>query len=276
MYCGCCHQSSLSDHPSLIGVTGFVISTMIYAITLALVAFQVFSISSGFVVPTTRTTRCVLSRLNAGTSWNDKADGDWTLLAPGVWKQTVSEGDGQAVDLKNDDSSVIEISYKGTLVGEDWWSAQDVADCWISELQGMEIFAPTLVENNVNGAMLLNPESFTEDFVKEMLGDTGSKIQCKKLGMAARRLQKVRDDFPIGLEFDANENFEITPNKRIIRGMRLGIENMTRVGETTKIICRSDYAYGGEGMRRNNGDVLVPPFAALCFEVSLLNVKGAA
>jgi FKBP-type peptidyl-prolyl cis-trans isomerase len=53
--------------------------------------------------------------------------------------------------------------------------------------------------------------------------------------------------------------------------MRLGIENM-RVGEKANIICRSDYAYGAEGMRKSNGDVLVPPFATLCFEVSLLNV----
>merc|ERR1712147_538567 len=115
-----------------------------------------------------------------------------------------------------------------------------------------------MLAETVDGLQLLNSTTFAEDFVKEKLG-VSNRIQCKKLVMAAKRLQKVREDFPIGFEFDSNQRYLIGPNKRIIRGMRLGIESM-KVGEEAKILCRSDHAYGGEGLKRKEGQFMVPPF----------------
>eukprot|EP00521_Asterionellopsis_glacialis_P002268 CAMPEP_0195251808 /NCGR_PEP_ID=MMETSP0706-20130129/3504_1 /TAXON_ID=33640 /ORGANISM="Asterionellopsis glacialis, Strain CCMP134" /LENGTH=92 /DNA_ID=CAMNT_0040304017 /DNA_START=56 /DNA_END=334 /DNA_ORIENTATION=+ len=92
--------------------------------------------------------------------------------------------------------------------------------------------------------------------------------------MAAKRLGKVQEDFPSGMEFDSNkergEPYKFVLGKgKAIKGMDLGVASM-KVGETSKIICRTDYAYGSEGYRKSNGDVVVPPFATLCFEVTLL------
>jgi FKBP-type peptidyl-prolyl cis-trans isomerase len=43
-----------------------------------------------------------------------------------------------------------------------------------------------------------------------------------------------------------------------------------KVGDHVEIKCRSDYAYGKEGLRRSNGDILVPEYATLCFNIKLL------
>lgn len=194
---------------------------------------------------------------------------DWESVSGvdrGVWKQTIAKGTSGVSVTKN---STFEISYKGFLVGEDWWTPQDVIECWLCELQGMEQNYASFAAENVDGSKILDPDIFTETFVQTKLGING-KMQCKKLVMAARRLQNVRDTFPIGHVFDYNDQFLISATKRIIRGIRLGVESM-HVGDTAKIVCRADYGYGAEGLRRNNGEILVPPFATLRFEISLLN-----
>ena len=56
----------------------------------------------------------------------------------------------------------------------------------------------------------------------------------------------------------------------MIRAMDLAVSSMS-VGERAKLICRSDYAYGSEGLRSAKGDIIVPPFATLCFELKLIN-----
>ena len=221
------------------------------------------SISAAFVSPSPPTKR--------SSSDTRAFFDDWESISPerGVWKQIITEGSGNVPDKE----STLEISYKGVLFGEDWWTPQDVVDCWMSELQGMDEYCAAITAENVDGPQLLDPELFTENFVKEKLGVSG-KIQCKKLVMAAKRLQKVREDFPLKSEFDSNAKFIIEPTKRIIRGIRLGVESM-KVGDEAKVVCRADYGYGGEGLRRNNGDIMVPPFATLCFEISLLNASDS-
>jgi FKBP-type peptidyl-prolyl cis-trans isomerase len=99
--------------------------------------------------------------------------------------------------------------------------------------------------------------------------------------MASKRLQKVREDFPVGYDFDSNDNFEIDDNKRLIRGMRLAVDallNMNRRHDgdvaavmSASLVCRSDFAYGSEGYRKSNGDVVVPPFATLRFNIDVLS-----
>jgi peptidylprolyl isomerase len=55
---------------------------------------------------------------------------------------------------------------------------------------------------------------------------------------------------------------------KVIPGMQAGITSM-KPGETAQLKIRSDYAYGSEGYRKRNGDVMVPPFATLQFELKL-------
>lgn len=193
---------------------------------------------------------------------------DWELLSDGrgVWKQVITEGHGDVPDK----GSTFKVGYKGTLIGEDWWTPEDVVTCWLNALQGMDQFSEAVLAQRVDGAYLLDPDKFTEDFVEEKL-EISNKIQCKKLVMAARRLQKVREDFPVEYEFDSNDEYSIDAEKRIIRSLRLAFESM-KVGEEAKIVCRSDYGYAADGLRKNDGDIMVPPFATLCFEVTLLDI----
>ena len=220
-------------------------------------------------------TDAFVTRHLTGTQWSHSSIRQYSFFQEwesisrgdrGVWKQTMVKGTSDRTIPKN---STFEIKYKGFLVGEYWWTPRDVIGCWMSELQGMEQFCAAIAAENVDGSQLLDPDIFTETFVQEKLGIMG-KLQCKKLVMAAKRLQKVREDFPVGHVFDCNDHFSVTPTKRIIRGIRIGVESMN-VGDKAKIVCRSDYGYGAEGLRRNNGETLVPPFATLCFEISLLD-----
>lgn len=210
-------------------------------------------------------------QIDRRSSYQESFFEDWDSISPGrgVWKKITSKGFG---DVPSRDST-LEISYTGVLVGEAWWTAQDVTDCWISELQGMDEYCSNVIANNLDGSQILDSELFTESFIEETLR-IPSKVQRKKLEMAAKRLRKVRDDFEIGFEFDSRDKFSFCPKKRIIRGIRLGVESM-KIGEEATLICRSDYGYGAEGLRRNNGEIIVPPFATLCFDISLLNASDA-
>lgn len=196
---------------------------------------------------------------------------DWVSLAPNdaVRKHVIQEGE-QDGDRNPENGDTIVIKYIGTLmVGEDWWSVDDVVECWLQAQQGMEGLGSAFREHSVNGNLLLDPDQFTEDFCTDQLAIT-NKLQGKKLIMAARRLQKVRKDFPLGTIFDSNDQYELElGKKRIIRGMELGVKSMT-VGEKAELICRADYAYGAEGLRKRDGTVLVPPFATLSFNIELL------
>ena len=46
------------------------------------------------------------------------------------------------------------------------------------------------------------------------------------------------------------------------------------MGERVVVICRSDYGYGKEGLRTSKGDVIVPPFATLCFDLTLVSATS--
>ncbi|EED91092.1 hypothetical protein THAPSDRAFT_35200, partial [Thalassiosira pseudonana CCMP1335] len=78
-----------------------------------------------------------------------------------------------------------------------------------------------------------------------------------------------------GTVFDSSEergkNFSfVLGAAKVIKAMDLLVSTM-KVGERAQLICRSDYGYGSEGLRSSKGDVMVPPFATLCFDIKLVS-----
>jgi hypothetical protein len=191
---------------------------------------------------------------------------------PPVRKLVVEEGSG---DIAKTGSNV-EIEYIGTLVGEKDWTSQDVVSCWLSELQGLNHLCDIFLEKDIDGSMLMDQTKLTEDFCMNELG-ISNKIQAKKLVMAAKRIGNQQIDHPAGTEFDSSiqrgKYFSfILSGGKVIKAMDLAVGSM-RVGEKAKLVCRSDYAYGSEGLRSSKGDIIVPPFATLCFDLQLIKAE---
>jgi hypothetical protein len=186
-----------------------------------------------------------------------------------VQKRTISEGSGEVVET----GQTVEIDYIGTL-GEIDWDVQGVIDCWLLSQQGSGELVDAFQTQEVTASKLMNPTFFNEDFVAEVLG-LSNKIQIKKLVMASKRLALSAIEFPVGTQFDSNKDRGDAPysfvlgKKKVIRGMELVVGSM-KVGEHCEMKCRDDYAYGKEGYRKSNGDVVVPPYATLCFDIKLL------
>ena len=92
--------------------------------------------------------------------------------------------------------------------------------------------------------------------------------------MAARRVAKDRAEFQVGTEFDSSEKrgtSKFIPGEgKAIQAMELAAKTF-QPGESLELIARSDFAYGKDGHRTSKGDVLVPPFATLCFEIQVIN-----
>lgn len=204
--------------------------------------------------------------LNQGPQDDD--EGEWISLADGVRKRVIEEGDGEVAQP----GSEVEVDYVGTLYGERDWSAQDVVDCWLKNQQGLDHLADAFLQAEIDGSKLMDTDFFTEDFVANELG-VSNKIQCKKLVMAAKRIGKQQEDFVVGTEFDSSKErgpFKFTLGQgKAIQAYEIAVPTMKQ-GERAQIVCRSDYAYDRDGLRRSNGDVVVPPFATLCFDIDLL------
>jgi FKBP-type peptidyl-prolyl cis-trans isomerase len=82
-------------------------------------------------------------------------------------------------------------------------------------------------------------------------------------------LAKTREEYADGTQFDSNDSYNFVLGAgKVIRGMELGVSSM-KPREVVELRIRSDYAYGPEGYRKSNGDVLVPPFATLLFHAKL-------
>ncbi len=200
---------------------------------------------------------------------------------PPIRKLILLEGTG-GVPSENEDS-IIELQYTGTLLGErNIWSCNDVVQCWLAQLQGLETLSPKFIEHDIDGNKLMDESYFTEQFCMETLG-MENKVQAKKLVMAARRLTKQQVEYPSGTVFDSSDaregtNYTFVLKKKrggrsnVIPAMELAVRSM-KVGERSKLICRSDYAYGSEGLRSSKGEVIVPPFAMLCFDLTLVNAS---
>lgn len=195
-------------------------------------------------------------------------EADWVSLADGVQKRIIQEGKGEVAE----EGSEVEVDYVGTLYGEKDWSVDDVVECWLKNQQGLDHLADGFVKAGIDGKKLMNPDLFTEDFVANELG-VSNKIQCKKIVMAAKRIAKQQEEFDIGTEFDSSKErgpFKFTLGEgKAIRAYELAVATMKQ-GERAEIICRSDYAYGSEGLRKQDGTVIIPPFGTLCFDITLL------
>lgn len=212
--------------------------------------------------------RVVHSATSLSTAQALSSDQDWVSLADGVKKRVIEQGEGHVAQ----DKSVVEVEYRGTLVGERDWTVQDVVDCWLSNQQGLDHFKDAFVERQIDGSKLLDANFFTEEFVTTEL-QVSNKLQCKKLVMASRRLAKQQEEYPIGTEFDSSKErgpFRFTLGEgRVIRACELAVATMKQ-GERALVVCRADYGYGSEGLRKRNGHVVVPPFSSLCFNMTLL------
>jgi len=202
----------------------------------------------------------------------DRDDGEWTHLTDdgGVKMRTLkSSAIADATSPKAGDQ--VSVDYVGTLAPRDW-SAQDVVDAWLSQQQGLDALAPKLfVEFGIDEIKLMDESFFTEQFVTTALA-VDNKIKCKKLCMAARNLKK--EGYDVGREFDSSKKlgkpFAFPLGKgKAIKAFELAIPAM-KVGDAAQIVARCDYAYGKEGYRKTTGEVVVPPYATLCFDVTLL------
>jgi len=195
---------------------------------------------------------------------------NYEMPAAVVRKHIMEEGEG---DLPSKGSTV-ELEYTGTLLGEKDWSVNDVVECWLSNLQGLDQFTPQFLENEIDGTKLMDDSFFTEEYCMDQLG-ISNKIQAKKMIMASRRLIKQQEEYAPGTEFDSSKtrdkNYSFVLGKgKVIRAMELAVSSM-KVGERALLVCRADYGYGSEGLRTRQGDVMVPPFATLCFEIKLVS-----
>ena len=170
------------------------------------------------------------------------------------------------------EGTTVHISYTGTIVASDWTVAE-VVRCWLPEQQGLpDLLGEAFMANDIDEAKLTDPDFFTEDFVARTFADLlTNKIQVKKLCMAAKRLASSRNECAVGTVFDAKESYAVTwGESKLILGMSRAIALLVDQNKKLTVQCRSDYAYGAEGYRKRNGEVVVPPFATLQFEIELL------
>lgn len=181
----------------------------------------------------------------------------------GVQKEILFDGSGESLES----GAKLYMSYSGSLAPTNW-SPDEVVYCWLSEQQGLDHLKEPFLEQGIDEEKLTNADDFDEDFVRDSL-KVESKIQCKKLVLAAKRLAAARGELPLGHVFDSNQeySYELGSNK-LIKGMEIGLATM-KASEWAIISIRSDYGYGSEGYRKANGEVVVPPFATLNFEVQL-------
>ena len=176
------------------------------------------------------------------------------------------------------DGTDITMSYQGTIQNGittgGGWTVEEVIQCWLAEQQGLEEnIAEVFRAEALDEAKLCDTTSFfTEDYIRENLG-IKNKIGGKKLLMAVKRLKKARSglaadgSYPYGHIFDTQEQYPVTlGNTKLIRGMDLGLRTMVSNQETSAFLqIRSDYGYGAEGYRKTTGEIMIPPYATLCF-----------
>ena len=140
----------------------------------------------------------------------------------------------------------------------------------MKEQQGLyEILQSPFLEQKITAKILFEMD---DEFIQTELGIT-NKIQ---VAIAIRRLKSTykqdKDNDPACI-FDAKEEFSFVLGEgKVLQSMEMLVSGMTK-GERAKMICRADYGYGKEGLRKRNGEEIVPPFADLCFEIDLLDFE---
>lgn len=213
---------------------------------------------------------------------------DWESLLPDVSAAPVLKS---VLESANGDTpakgSTVTIEYSGSLwmkADDDMgcsiasWDTDALIDCWLSEQQGLlEILETPFREHAIDGSKLLDENYFTEGLVGETLG-VDNKIKCKKTIMAAKRLRSTVEEYEHGAVFDSTETKAdksysfVLGGGKTIKAMELLVASM-QVGESARVVTRCDYGYGADGCRTSKGDVLVPPFCGLQFDVKLVSIE---
>lgn len=232
---------------------------------------QYYTSSSSY---STLLTASIIDDIPDGVEWIPLVDTpDDTDEMPPVVIHSLTEGEEGSMPTRG---ATVELQYTGTLLENDW-STNDVIECWLSNLQGLDHLSSMFIEKQIDSSILMDEAIFTEEYCMNEL-EISNKIQAKKLIMAARRLAKQKEDYPQGMEFDSsisrNKNYTFTLGQgKAIKAIELAVSKM-KVGEHAVVICRSDYGYGSEGLRTSKGDVIVPPFATLCFDLTLVSATS--
>ena len=261
--------------------------------------------SSSFPISTSKTTFLptlkspILSNFHAAATETNEIDnlqGEYESLIkeidnphPPVKKKIIVPSPTENESMQPTPNSKVTISYVTTLATENDinWNEFDVVNCFLKEQQGLyESLSSSFIEQRITLEKMLDVENFfTDEFIQ---GATNSekgglgvenKIQAKKLAMAVRRLKTTRDEYSAKIDgndpliLDSNEEFSFVLGAgKVIQAMDKLVGTM-RKGEKTKMVCRADFGYGKEGLRKRNGDILVPSFADLCFEIELLDYE---
>ena len=99
------------------------------------------------------------------------------------------------------------------------------------------------------------------------------KQHAKKLASAAKKLRAHVEKQETGSEFDSSREAEPLQfqlgDGSVIPGLDVGVASMSE-GERAELRIRADRAYGKHGFRSKTGQLLIPPFATLSFDVRLL------
>ena len=179
-----------------------------------------------------------------------------------------SDGNSKAdvgINMKGKD---VTVEYIGSIAARNW-TAMDIVECWLPD-QGLPSLAPELFKAfNINGTKLTGPK-FSKKFIFEGLGII-KEAKIQTLYDAAQSIKESEMIHVEGTVFDKNQ-FTFRVGKGMsIRAFDFAVQNM-KVGETVALVARCDYAYGSRGLR-SNGKFLVPPYATVQYDLTLINIK---
>lgn len=233
--------------------------------------------------PSTRTPAPIRRRHRATTALPSSTSGandvdvvgsGWTPLTDdgGVKMSVVSSPpDADAADLPSpvpgrDD---VTVEYVGSIVPRNW-TAEDVVACWLPD-RGLSKLAPELFRAfEIDGAKLANAKKFNRKFIFEGLGVL-KEAKIDALLSAAEDLKASEGTHPEGTVFDKNR-FAFRLGKGMsIPAFELAVGEM-KVGQTASLVARCDYAYGRQGLR-GAGNFLVPPYATVQYDLTLVEIK---
>jgi len=167
----------------------------------------------------------------------------------------------------------VTVEYIGTIVPRSW-SVDDIKQCWLPD-QGLSSLAPELFDAfDLNYTKLTNAKKFTKKFIREGLGVT-KEAKVDNLLQSVEELAKYEKrtyDPSLGTVFDKNR-FTFRLGKGMsIKAFDLCVGEMRGVGESVSVVARCDYAYGKRGLRVG-GKVLVPPYATVQYDVTLVDIQ---
>ncbi|KAL7543870.1 hypothetical protein ACHAWF_007472 [Thalassiosira exigua] len=162
----------------------------------------------------------------------------------------------------------VTVEYVGT-VAERNWSAEDAVACWLPD-RGLSSLAPELFRAfDLNERKLTSPK-FDRKFVVEGLG-VRKEGKIDNLLEAAKELGETKKTHRPGTVFDKNRFTFRLGKGMAVEAFELALPKM-RPGDTASLVARSDYAYGRNGAKAG-GKVLVPPYATVSFDLTLVEIK---